>query len=543
MAFDIVIENGLVVDGTGAPGRQADVGLAGKQIAAIGDLEGAPAARRLDAAGCVVAPGFIDIHNHSDLALLADGRAESMIRQGVTTQVTGNCGLTPAPVHDGVREDLRKTLIGSEYDGPWNWDSFGQFLDRLRAVPKATHVAPLVGHGAIRAAGMGFDDRRPTPAELASMRRLTAEAMEAGAFGMSTGLVYPPGLYCDTEELIELSRVVSAHGGFYASHMRGEANPVVESVQEVLRIVREAGIAAQISHHKAAGRENWGKVRITYGLIEEASHTHDVSFDVYPYTAGSANLSQLLPPWSHAGGPEAMLARLRDPAVRPRVVRDAVHGTPGWGNFFRIDWQDIKLAYVASERNRWMQGSSVLEVAQRLGRDPVELAADLILEDDNQTTMVNFVMAEADVDFLLPKPQSMIGSDGRSFSPDGPTSGGHPHPRSYGAFPRVFARYVRDKGLLRLEEAVHKMTGKPAKKLRLDRRGELKEGYAADVVVFDPQTIRDRATFEAPHQFAEGVHWVIVDGHITLDRGTLSERLVGQVLAPAPSRRPRPTSR
>lgn len=533
MGFDLVIENGLLVDGTGAAGRRADVGLTGKRIAAIGDLTGAAAARRLDASGCVVAPGFVDIHNHSDLALLADGRAESMIRQGVTTQVTGNCGLTPAPVHDAVRQDLQKTMIGPEYGRPWTWNTFGQFLDALRAVPIATHVAPLVGHGAIRAAAMGFANRQPTADERTSMKRLTAEAMEAGAFGMSTGLVYPPGLYCDTQELIELSRVVSTFGGLYASHMRGEANPVVESVKEVLRIAREAGIPAQISHHKAAGRENWGKVRITHGLIQEAARSHDVTFDIYPYTAGSANLSQLVPPWAHVGGPETMLARLRDPALRPKILHDVVHGTPDWHNFFHIDWQDIRLAYVQSQRNRWMQGLSVLEAAERLGRDPVELAVDLILEDGNRTTMVNFVMAEADVDFLLPKPESMIGSDGRSFSPGGPAGGGHPHPRSYGAFPRVLARYVREKHLLTLEGAVHKMTGKPARKLRLVSRGELRQGYFADLVVFDPATVRDRATFEQPHQFADGIHWVIVDGHITLDNGRLSSDLVGRVLAPA----------
>ena len=532
MIFDLVIENGLVVDGTGAPGWRADVGVTGRKIGAVGDLSAAPATRRLDAAGCVVSPGFIDIHNHSDLALLVDGRAESMIRQGVTTQVTGNCGLTPAPVNDAIRADLQKTMAGLESDHPWTWNTFGQFLGVLRAVPKATHVAPLVGHGAIRAAGMGFANRRPTAGELAAMKRLTAEAMEAGAFGMSTGLVYPPGLYCDTAELIEVCRVVADRGGLYATHMRGEASPVVDSVKEALRIGREAGIPVQISHHKAAGRENWGKVRTTYGLIEEAARAHDVTFDIYPYTAGSANLSQLVPPWAHDGGPEAMVARLRDPELRSKVMHDMLHGTPDWNNFFRIEWRDIKLAYLHSARNRWMQGLSVLEASERLGRDPVELALDLILEDDNRTMMVNFVIAEEDVDFLLPKPESMIGSDGLSITPGGSTSEGHPHPRSYGAFARVFARYVREKKLLSLEEAVHKMTGKPARKLRLERRGELKTGHFADVVVFDPATIRDRATFEAPHQFAEGIHWVLVDGQLTLDKGSLSSALVGQVLTP-----------
>jgi N-acyl-D-amino-acid deacylase len=533
MHFDLVIENGLLVDGTGQAARRGDVGVRGNEIAALGDLTAAPTARRLDASGCVVAPGFIDIHNHSDLALLADGRAESMIRQGVTTQVTGNCGLTPAPVHDAIREDLVKTLSGLEYGGTWPWRSFGQFLDALRDARKATHVAPLVGHGAIRAYAMGFADRRPTGDELESMRRLTADAMEAGAFGMSSGLVYPPGLYCGTEELVELGHVLGRYGRLYTSHVRGEANPVVDSIQEALRIGREAGVSVEISHHKAAGRENWGKVRITYGLIEEAARHADVSYDIYPYTAGSANLSQLLPPWAHVGGPQAMLARLQDPALRPRIIHDTIHGTPGWGNFFTVQWEDIRLAYVHSERNRWMQGLSVADAAQRLHREPVDLVLDVISEDGNRTTMVNFVMADADVEFLLPKPLSLIGSDGWSISPGGPTAEGRPHPRSYGAFARVLGRYVRERRLLTLEQAVHKMTGKPARKLKLDRRGELKTGYFADLVVFDPAAVRDRATFEDPHQFAEGIHWVVVDGHLTLDRSVLSDRLVGRVLAPA----------
>jgi N-acyl-D-aspartate/D-glutamate deacylase len=531
MTFDIVIENGLVIDGTGVPGRRADVGIAKDQIAAIGDLKAAPADRRLDATGAVVAPGFVDLHTHSELPLLADGRAESTIRQGVTTQVTGNCGLTPAPVHDAVRDQIRGTMIGPAH-GSWRWNTFGDLLGELRAVPKATHVAPLVGHGAIRACAMGFANRQPTPDELAAMRGYAAEAMESGAFGMSTGLVYPPGVYCETEELIEVAKVVASHRGIYTSHVRGEAGTLIESVRECLRVGREAVIPVQISHHKAAGRDNWGKVRTTYGLIEDAARTRDATYDIYPYTAGSANLSQLLPPWAHEGGPSVMLDRLREPTLRTKILHDVAHGAPGWNNFFRFDWQDIRLAYVHSDRNRWVQGLSVADAARRAGRDAGDLVLDVILADENRTMMVNFVMADEDVEFLLPRKESIIASDGWSTTPGGPTGGGHPHPRCYGTFPRVLGRYVREKRLLRLEEAVHKMTGKPARKLRLDRRGEIKEGYFADVVVFDPATVRDRATFEEPHQFAEGVHWVIVDGHVTLDRGALSERLVGKVLAP-----------
>jgi N-acyl-D-amino-acid deacylase len=381
---------------------------------------------------------------------------------------------------------------------------------------------------------MGFANRRPTPDELTAMRGYAAEAMEAGAFGMSAGLVYPPGVYCETEELIDVARVVASRRGIYATHMRGEAGTVIDSVRESLRVGREAALPVQISHHKAAGRDNWGKVRITYGMIEDASRTYDLTYDIYPYTAGSANLSQLLPPWAHEGGPSAMLDRLRDPTLRSKILHDVAHGAPGWNNFFRFDWQDIRLAYVHADRHRWTQGLSVTEAARRVGQDAGELFLDVILADENRTMMVNFVMADEDVDFLLPRPESIIGSDGWSTTPGGPTGGGHPHPRCYGTFPRVLGRYVRERQLLRLEEAIHKMTGKPARKLRLDRRGELAEGHFADVVVFDPTTIRDRATFEAPHQFAEGINWVIVDGHVTLDRGTLSEQLVGQVLAPAP---------
>jgi N-acyl-D-amino-acid deacylase len=326
---------------------------------------------------------------------------------------------------------------------------------------------------------------------------------------------------------------VASFGGLYATHIRGEAGTVVESVQESVRIGREADLPIQISHHKAAGRDNWGKVHVTYRLIEEAARTHDVTYDIYPYTAGSANLSQLVPPWAHEGGPQAMLERCGDPALRARILRDIVHGAPGWNNFFRFDWEDIRLAYVHADRHRWMQGLSVSEAARRLDRDPGELMLDVILADDNRTMMVNFVMADADVEFLLPRAESIIGSDGWSTTPGGPTGGGHPHPRCYGTFPRVLALYVRDKHVLPLEHAVHKMTGKPARKLRLDRRGELRPGYFADVVVFDPAAIQDRATFENPHQFAEGIHWVVVDGHLTLDRGSLSTRLVGTVLSPA----------
>ncbi|WP_324668801.1 N-acyl-D-amino-acid deacylase family protein [Geochorda subterranea] len=533
MTFDLIIADGLVVDGTGAPPRRADVGIVGDRIVAVADLSSANAIRRLDASGQIVAPGFIDMHTHSDLALLADGRAESTVRQGITTQVIGNCGLSPAPITNQVKEDVRKSLGIYDYGVEWTWESFGDYLQVLRQARFATHVVPLVGHGSIRSAAMGFDKRPPTADELETMHHLVTEAMEAGAFGMSTGLVYPPGMYSDTSELIELSKIVARYGGFYASHMRGEASTVVDSVREALQIGREAGVRVQISHHKAAGRVNWGRVRVTYSLIEEAARNLDVTYDIYPYTAGSANLSQLLPPWVHVGGTQAMLARLKDSELRPRIRYDVIHGTPDWPNFFPVDWKDIQIAHVGSERNRWMQGLTVQEVADQVGQDPVEFMMDLIVEEDNQVSMVNFVMSQDDVDFLIPKPQSMFGSDGWSITPGGPTGSGHPHPRCYGTFPRVLGHYVRERRLLSLEEAIHKMTGKASQKLGLSRRGEVREGYYADLVVFDPGTIADRATFANPHQFPVGVTWVLVDGQIAVDRCMASSVLNGKVLTPS----------
>ncbi|NLJ87084.1 MAG: D-aminoacylase [Firmicutes bacterium] len=531
--FDIIIEEGQVVDGTGKVSQRADIGIKADKIAAIGDLAHQTANRRLDASGMVVSPGFIDIHTHSELEFLADGRAMSALYQGVTTHVTGNCGMSVAPISKESREQVQLGMAADSYGIEWRWDSLGEWLRLLRSLPIAINVAPLVGHGTIRATAMGFDDRPPSAKELEDMKGLLRQSMEEGAFGLSTGLVYPPGMYSDTTELIELAKVVAEYNGLYTSHIRGEAGTLLDAINEALTIGTESGARVEISHHKAAGRLNWGKVAESYALIEAAAKDHDVTFDIYPYQAGNAALGQLLPPWSLAGGTSKLLERLRDKEERRRIYHDIIHGCPNWANYFPIDWQDIRISSLVSCDKQWMTGLSVEEIATQLNQDPVELVMDLVYSEANQVSMVNFVISPEDIEFLLPKPLAMIGSDGRAVSPDGPTGLGHPHPRYYGTFPRILARYVRDKGILTLEAAIHKMTGMPAAKLRLHRRGLIKPGYYADVTVFSSDKVQDRATFADPCQLATGVEWVLVNGNIALDRGKQASTRAGRILSPA----------
>ena len=529
--FDVIIENGLVIDGTGSPGKAFDVGIEKDKIKAVGDLANAEASKRIDAVGMVVAPGFIDIHTHSELELMADGRGLSMLHQGVTTNVTGNCGMSLAPISDISRRPVQLSLAVDSYGIEWDWYSFADWLDALRSCPIAINVVPLVGHGSIRATAMGFDDRIPTDLEMQAMERLTYESMEAGAFGISTGLVYPPGIYSRTPELAALARVVAEFDGIYASHIRGEASTLLDAVAEAVHIGKASGAKVEISHHKAAGRPNWGKVQESFALIETGAKTHDITYDIYPYEAGNAGLGQLLPPWSHVGGTEVLLKRLHSKPERERIYHDIIHGCPGWDNFFPIDWADIQLASIASQTNRWMESKSVADVAGKLNLDPVELVMDLVLEEENQVSMVNFVMSTEDIEFLLTKSLAMIGSDGRAVSPDGPTAGGHPHPRYYGTFARILSKYVRERRLLTLEEAVHKMTGMAGAKLNLTGRGLIQTGFFADITIFDPLTVSDCATYAKPHQTAIGVKWVLVNGQIALAGGVPTSKMGGRVLS------------
>lgn len=517
--FDVVIRGGTIVDGTGSRGSRNDLGIRGDRVAAIGNLADADTKRSVNATGRIVCPGFIDMHSHSDSSLLEDGLAHSAVRQGATTHVIGNCGSSPAPVGSPVR------LAGHTLS------TYGDFLKALQKNGTSINVCGLVGHNSVRRAVMGTQNRQPTPVELRQMQDLVDEAMRSGAVGLSTGLVSPPGIYSKTDEIVALARVAARHGGQYSSHIRGEASTLVQAVGEAIQVGREAGLPVQISHHKAAGRENWGTTGKTLPMIEAANRNGQrVRVDVYPYHAGSAGMAQLVPPWAHEGGSGALLGRLKDPVQRRRIARDMVRGTDNWPNFFKIEWDDIQIAAVGNRANRKWVGKRVADVARARKCDGVQACIDLLIEGNGRVRMINFIIDEREMQRVLRHPLSMIGSDGRAVSAD--TARGMPHPRYYGCFPRVLGRYCRQLKLFPLETAIHKMTAMPARQLSLSDRGTLKVGQAADVVVFNFQTIIDKATFQAPHQYPEGIDAVFVNGLPVVLDGGHTETRPGRILRP-----------
>ena len=530
--FDLVIKNGLVIDGTGRPGFRADLGIAGDRIARVGELD-SPGRRILDAEGCAVAPGFIDIHSHTDELVFANPTCESKLTQGVTTELSGNCGDSAAP--RGGRQNLESgeswlSRLGIEPD----WGTMDEFLSRLEKLPMSINFATLVGHGTIRSFVMGYDDRPPTDDELEEMRRIAEDAVRIGAFGVSSGLIYPPGCYARTEELIEVCRGASPHGGVYATHMRSEAGRLVEAVEEAIRVGREAGVGVQISHHKACGVSYWGLVNDSLAVIDEArSQGFDVWADQYPYLATHTGLGIMLPSWAHDGGTPALMARLEDPEQR-RKIREAVLEDMNSGYLAHSGgWETVVISSVHDEKNLFCEGLSIAEIARRLEKHPVDAALDLLHDEHGGVGMMHFVINEDDVKTVMRHPAVLIGSDAGARSLTGPMSKGKPHPRAYGTFARVLGKYVREEGVLTLEEAIAKMTGRTASRLGLGGRGILAEGYTADITIFDPERIADTATFENAHSPAAGVRYVIVNGRVALDEGhvvELTERGFGRVL-------------
>ena len=530
----ILIKNGTVIDGTGAPATKRDVGIDGSKISGIYKESEAEGTMVIDAKGMIVCPGFIDIHTHSEVCLLGLPLAESKIRQGVTTELVGNCGGSPAPLLGPARDAAVEHCKTHFVD--LNWTTMDEYLLRLADLRTSVNVCSLVGADTLRSGVIGLDDVKATDGQLEQMKQLLADAMVQGAFGLSSGLIYAPGCYAPTEELIALAAVSSSLGGFYASHIRGEGRTLVEAVAEAIRIGREAHSRVQISHHKACGRHNWGLVDKTLRMIEDArSEGIDVAMDVYPYTASSTYLDTILPPWMRDGGKVEILRRLREGPTRERAKEEFKNRMTPWENTVAEDgWENIVLAGFKRPENRRFENRSVKAIADELGKDPADVAFDLLAEEDLEIYAIFHEMSEDDVTKVIRHPLSAIGSDGESEAPYGPTGNVATHPRSYGTFPRVLRRYALDMKVISLEEAVRKMTSWPAERMGLQNRGVLAKGMAADVVVFDPSKVRDVATFEDSHRYAEGVVHVLVNGAVTIQNGEHTKERAGQVLRHAP---------
>jgi N-acyl-D-amino-acid deacylase len=530
MAWSLLIRNGSVMDGTGAAARPADVALDGDRIAAIGPGLRGEAARVIDAAGHVVAPGFIDAHSHSDLFYFACPSAESKVRQGVTTEVVGMCSFSQAPLRPGQEEIVRGWAGGIGATLDLRWETFAQYLDALAAVRPAVNIAHLAGHGALRIAAMGFENRLAGAADLKAMERLLGEAMDAGAFGFSTGLVYAPSAYSDTAELIALAKSMQPRNGLYFSHIRGESSMLLDSIAEAIRIGEEGGVGVQISHVKASGKENWPKIDAALRMIEDGkTRGVDVLGDVYPYNAGSTKLDNLMPAWAHDGGLAKLLERLSDRATRRKIAEECLIDGERWGTVSQggIGFDQI---FIASCKRRELEGLNLAQIARQSGIAPVDTLMNLLLEQKCTVGMVSFSQSIDNVAKVIQHPSLMIGSDSIPLFEGDADKPGKPHPRTYGTFPRVLGEYARDRGLISMETAVHKMTGMAAQRMRLKDRGLLREGFAADVTVFDPATVKDESTYPEPHRYPTGIPYVIVNGAVVVDNNRMSAERAGRIL-------------
>ena len=510
--FDLIVRGGTLYDGTGAKPLQADVAIRGDRIAGIGDFKSAKAKTVIDAKGLAVAPGFINMLSWSTESLIQDGRSQSEILQGVTTEIMGE-GESMGPVNDRVREHQIREQTDIKYDITWN--TLAEYLQYLETHGISCNVASFIGATTIREYVIGFEDKQPTPEQLDEMRELVRKEMEAGALGIGTSLIYPPAFYAKTEELIELCKVAAKYQGKYISHIRSEGNQLFEAVDELLRIAREANIPAELYHIKTAGKKNWSKEDQLLTRIERAQKKGlNVRANMYTYTAAGTGLDACLPPWTEDGGYPELFRRLRDPVMRAIIKAEAQVDSDEWENLYLAAGSPEKILLVGfkSEKLKPLTGKTLAEVAKMRGKDPIDTIMDLISEDESRIGTVYYLMSEENVKKELRKPWISFGSDEASQAPEAPFTKSNPHPRAYGNFARVLGKYVRDEKVLSMSDAIHRLSGLPATNLGLDRRGFLKEGMFADVVVFDPATITDHATFEKPHQYATGVKHVLVNG-------------------------------
>ena len=527
----MLIRNGTVVDGTGAPRYQADLLIDGDAIAAIGPNLSGQGRQIIDATGLVVCPGFIDTHSHSDLKVLEDPLLAPKIRQGITTEILGQDGVSMAPLPLEFIEDWRKNLAGLDGTSDaidWKFQNTEGYLKAMERRGLVIHESYLVPHGNVRMEAMGLEDRAPTPAETEAMKRIVRREMEAGALGLSSGLIYIPCAYGDTTEVIEMCRVVAELGGVFVVHQRSEANAILPSMDEILRIGRESGVRLHFSHFKICGRKNWNKLDAVLAKLDAArAEGLTVTFDQYPYTAGSTMLGAILPSWAHAGGTNKLLERLKDAPTRQKIIADILEEDCDWDNFVEFAGLDgISITSVKTAANADVVGLTLVELGKKRGKDPLEATLNLLLQEENAVGMIDIYGSEDHVKAFIRRPEMNLCTDG--------LLGGRPHPRVYGSFPKLL-KYVREENLLTLEEAVRKMTGQPAAVFGFGSRGTLEVGKKADVVLFNPATVGDRGTFAHPDQFPDGIERVIVRGKVVWDGSNLdSAGFPGQVLRRAP---------
>ena len=528
--YDVIIRGGTVYDGSGSAPVVADVAITSDTIAAIGDLSAASARTELDATGLAVSPGFINMLSWATESLIEDGRSQSDIRQGVTLEVFGE-GWSMGPLTDAMRQDQLKRQGDIEFAIPWT--TLGEYLEHLSARGISPNVASFIGATTLRIHEIGYDDRPPSADELERMRALVRQGMEEGALGIGSSLIYAPAFYAKTPELIELCRVAAEYGGMYISHMRSEANRLLEGIEELIIVARDAGIRAEIYHLKAAGEANWPKMDEAIALIEAArAEGLRITADMYTYPAGATGLNAAMPPWVQEGGHDAWVERLRDPAVRRRVAREMRTPTDAWENLYLAAGSADRLLLVGFKQDslKYLTGKTLAEVAELRGTSPELTAMDLVILDDSRVGTVYFLMSEENIEKQIALPWVSFGSDAGSLAPEGVFLLSNPHPRAYGNFARLLGSYVRERGVIPLEEAIRRLTALPAENLRIRRRGSLRSGYFADVVVFDPTTMQDHATFREPHQYATGVLHVFVNGTQVLNDGEHTGALPGRVV-------------
>ena len=528
--FDVVIKNGTVYDGTGGEGRRVDVGIKGDRIVRMGDLKNLAGAKLIDANGLAVAPGFINMLSWSNESLIQDGRSQSEIRQGVTTEIMGE-GESMGPVNEKVRDHMLQQQADIKYD--ITWSTLAEYLQYLQKRGVSCNVASFIGATTIRENVIGFEDKQPSPQQLDEMRELVRKEMEAGALGIGTSLIYPPAFYAKTDELIELCKVAARYKGKYISHMRSEGNHLLEALDELIRIAREAQISAEVYHIKAAGQKNWNKVDTLLSRIESAQKEGlKIRANMYTYTAAGTGLDACLPPWTEGGGYPALFKRLRDPDTRRKIAAEVKVDSDQWENLYLAAGSPDRILLVGfkSEKLKPLTGKTLAEVAKMRGKDPIETIMDLVAEDESRISTVYFLMSEENVEKELARPWISFGSDEASQAPEGVFLKSNPHPRAYGNFARVLGKYCRDQKTISLGEAIRRLSALPATNLELDRRGFIKEGMFADVVVFDPAKIADRATFQKPHQYAVGIKHVFVNGVQVLADGEHTGAKPGRVL-------------